>query len=116
MRIDSSSFQAALKANEKRTLFAIESYGMAAGNKMLADAKKNAPWTNRTHSARNTMSTESAWHGGRYRITLSGGVRYAVYLELVKFRHRGKLSILWPTVNKMGPAIVEAWANRIKGG
>lgn len=115
MRIDASSFKAALKSNERRTLYAIEAYGQAAGNKMLGYAKRKAPWTDRTHSARNTMSASSGWTGGRYRVTLSGGVRYAVYLELVNFRHKGRLSILWPTVRALGPEIISAWANRIKG-
>ena len=114
-RLDGSSFLRALKSNEQRTLYAIEAYGKAAGNKMLAYAKHNAPWTDRTHSARNTLSVSSAWYGGRYRITLHGGVRYAVYLELVQFRYKGRLSILWPTVAKLGPEIVRAWAERIRG-
>lgn len=115
MRTDTSAFRQALGAREKRALFAIQSYGQAAGNKMLAHAKRNKPWTDRTHSAKNTMRTTTGWEGARYRVSLHGGVRYAVFLELKTFRHKGRLAILWPTVEKLGPEIIRAWAIRIKG-
>ena len=44
-------------------------------------------------------------------------MRYGVYLENVKFRHKGRLAILYPTVKKMAPEIIQGWARVIsKGG
>lgn len=114
MRTDISGFARALEAREKRTMYAIEAYGQTAGNKLVAYAKRNKPWTDRTHTAKNTMRQTTGWQDGRYRITLHGGVYYAVYLELKTFKHKGRLAILWPTVNKLGPEIVRAWAERIR--
>ena len=114
MRVDNAGFVKAITQQEKRTLFAIEAYGKAAGNKLVAHAKKNALWTDRTHIARNTQQASSAWHGGRYRISLYGGVYYMVFLELKKFKHKGSLAIIFPTVKQLSPQNISAWAQRIR--
>ena len=115
LRFDTSNFNSRLSAIEQRQLFAIETYGKASGNKMVAYAKKGHPWTNRTYFAERTITTSCGWQGHRFQIRLHGGMSYDIYLEFKRFKHKGRLSIWFPTVRKFTPEILIAWADRMKG-
>ena len=114
MRILQNSIETMLPHIRDRQLYAVQTYGQAAGDKMTAYAKKNAPWTDRTHTARNTISSSVTLLKNRVRVNLESGVRYGVCLEYAKFAHRGRLSVWWPTVEKLAPDIVRAWAERVR--
>jgi hypothetical protein len=115
LRFDYSDFNRKLSLIEQRQLFAIETYGKVAGNKMVAYAKRSHPWTNRTYMAQNTITTSQGWNGHLYQIRLHGNMYYDVYLEFKVFRHKGRLSIWFPTVRKFTPEVIQAWADRMKG-
>lgn len=99
---------------QQRQLYAIQAYGKVAGNKMVRYAKANRPWQDRTHMAKNAIATSTSWHSGRLRVNLHSGMHYGIYLEFKRFKHKGRLSIWFPTVRKLSPEILAAWANRIK--
>ena len=140
MRIttDISGAERALTQIEQRTLFAVESYGKAAGGKMVAYARRNRPWKDRSRAARDSISYQVLRENGQAVAGLTGGKNksfvtrpiavkgiivgltagpyYSLYLETLIFRHAGRLSIWWPTVHAMQPEILRAWADRVKGG
>lgn len=133
--VDTSGAERALTQIEQRTLFAVESYGKAAGTKMVAYARRNRPWRDRSRAARDSIGYQvlrgngqvaSGVAGGRIMtrqiavqgilVGLTAGPYYSLYLETLTFRHAGRLAIWWPTVQAMQPEILRAWADRVKGG
>lgn len=116
LRFDAKQVLKRFSEIEQRQLFAIETYGKAAGNKMVADAKRHHPWTNRTAMAQNTIASHTKWHGAKLRVNLTSGVHYGVHLEFKRFKHKGRLSIFFPTVKKFEPEVLKAWAERTKRG
>jgi len=115
LRFDYSDFQRKLTAIQQRQLFAAEAYGKTVGNKMVAYAKRNHPWTNRTYTAEREITTSTRWQGRILQIRLHGNVHYHLYLEFKRFRHKGRLSIFFPTVRKIAPEAIQGWAERMKG-
>lgn len=79
---------------------------------MVRYAQRNYPWArNRTHAARDTISAEAEWpNRNQLRLSLRSGVNYGIYLEFVKFKHKGRLSIWWPTILRHKEEILAAWA------
>lgn len=68
--------------------------------------KANAPWTDRTGAARQTLHTEvEQLAQDMVQITLDHGVEYGVYLELA---HAGVWGIIGPAIDVWGPVI---WAD-----
>lgn len=116
LRVDPGNFLRGMSQVQQRQLFAIETYGKAVGNKMIAHVKKSHPWHNRTYSAERTATSSAEWHGNVMRIALSSGVSYGVYLEFKRFKHVGNLAIYFPTVRKFAPEALAGWAERMKGG
>lgn len=116
IRTDASGSLARLTEIQKHTLFTCMTYGRAAANKMVKEAKLKALWKDRTHLARNTLNGGASWHGRRVRVELAHGMHYGVYLEKVRFRHKGNLAIVFPTVQRMAPEIIEGWAKVVKKG
>lgn len=115
MRIDISDFIRKTTLIERRHHFALESYSRAAGNKMEAYAKKNYRWNPyRTHRARDGINSSVDWvNPTRLKLSLRSAADYGIYLEFVNFRHKGRLSIWWPTVQRFKPEILQGWANAI---
>lgn len=60
------------------------------------EAKRKAPWTDRTGNARNSITGSGPMtNGGAIVAGLSIGVFYGKYLEL---SNQGKYRVLWPTL------------------
>ena len=116
LRFDPAAHIRQLTQLHNRQMYALETYGKAAGGRMVRYAKANRPWADRSHMARNTISSSTAWMAGRLRISLHGGMSYDIYLEFVRFRRKGRLAIWFPTVRKLSPEIISAWADRMKEG
>ena len=61
-----------------------------------AYAKENAPWTDRTANARQSLwTTVEALSQDTVALYLSHGVEYGVHLES---RYAGRYAIIWPTI------------------
>ena len=118
IRVETLNHLRRLTTVQEKTLRACLTYGTTAANKMVRTAKLTRPWTDRTHMAKNALNGgASEIASGRVRVELAHGMRYGVYLENVKFRHQGRLAILYPTVKKMSPEVIQGWARVIsKGG
>lgn len=117
IRMDVNQVLRQMTQLEQRTLSACVAYGQAAANKMVKTAKQTRPWTDRTHLAKNSLNGGAGKVGaGRVRIELAHGVHYGVYLELKRFRHKGTLAIVFPTVEKMAPEIIRGWSGVVRKG
>lgn len=49
-------------------------------------------------------------------LELAHGVHYGTYLELKRFRHKGNLAVVYPTVKRMAPEIIQGWAQTVRKG
>lgn len=77
---------------------AIDGAFSSAAQALEADAKLNAPWTDRTGNARRTLTGESRCVPmGMKRLSVIGKMQYSPKLELF---YDGRYSILFPTVLK----------------
>lgn len=90
---------------------ALELYADTAAKKMEGDAKDNAPWTDRTSNARNTIQGSRGWENDKLIIALSGNVNYFYYLEMC---HEKKWAILKPTVDKWAPKVLSGYQKLVK--
>lgn len=73
-------------------------------SKMLGEAKRNAPWTDRTGKARQSLGTNVKKEGmTKYVISLSHGVDYGLWLELCRDK---RYAIILPTLESYGPRVI----------
>jgi hypothetical protein len=80
---------------------------------MLANARDNAPWADRTGAAREGLEVEVAKEGGEIVITLGHTVDYGIWLELIQ---SGRFAIIMPTIEKYASEIHHAVAEGIFSG
>ena len=99
------------KEVEKKVKAAIGLYADTAAKRMEGEAKINAPWTDRTGNARNSIRGDFDWQGSKAVITLSGNMDYSVWLELA---HGKKYAILKPTIDKNTPEILRGYQRLVK--
>ena len=104
-RIDISGFIRGAAEAKQKTAFAIETYGRSAAQKLEAEAKRSAPWHDRTSNARQTISNIADWNADKFRVSVAGNMSYSPMLE---FRWSKKYATLWPTVERMTPEILQA--------
>ncbi len=90
---------------------AIGLYADTAAKKMESDAKREAPWIDRTGNARNSIQGDFGWEGDKCKIVLSGNMDYSVYLELA---HEKKYAILEPTIQKNAPEVLRGYQRLVK--
>jgi len=65
--------------------------------------KENAPWTDRTGNARQTLHTEiEDVVNQAVALILAHGVHYGVFLEL---KNAGRYAVVTPALDEFGPAI-----------
>lgn len=86
-------------------------YAHTAAKKMEAEAKKKAPWTDRTANARNSIQGDFGWEGNQCKIVLAGNVDYFIYLELAMEK---KYAILKPTIEQNAPEILKGYQRLVK--
>ena len=89
---------------EVRARMALEVYGDTAGKKLEGEAKRSAPWIDRTGLSRKTIQGGSQWDGNKCIVYISGNTPQFPYLELC---HDKKYAVLQPTINKMSPEILK---------
>lgn len=80
-------------------------YSSTKAKEIEAKMKTNRPWTDRTNTAKATLSARvSQPNKNTIRITLAHGVDYGIWLELANGKN---YAIIAPTVREEGPRIVE---------
>lgn len=110
IRIDKSRFN--LQKAIDRHKVALGIYADAAAKKMEAEAKRDAPWTDRTTHARQSIDGRKGWKGNQLVVRLSGGPDYFVYLELA---YEKRFSILKPTIDRNAPDILRGYQKLVNG-
>lgn len=103
-KIDPSNLLKGLSDLDQRKHKAIDKYADAAGKKLKAEAKRNAPWTDRTGLARQTISSGKEWENDKCNIYVAGNQKYSPYLE---FANEKKYAILYPTLKKLEYEIIQ---------
>lgn len=88
-----------------------ELYGNTVAAKFEGHAKQNAPWTDRTTAARNSIQGKFKWIGDKAVVEISGNVWYFVYLELAMEK---RYAILVPTIQRLGKEAVEGYRSIFK--
>lgn len=134
MRIDATQVLKNLASNgevEKRMKAAVGLYCDSTGKKMGGYAKDNAPWTDRTGNARQSIDGGFKWDGDKCMSYVSGNMDYSPYLELahankngddipvettpsfakLELAKEGKYAILRPTVRKFVPNFISGMNN-----
>jgi len=72
--------------------------------KVVAYAKQNATWTDRTGAARSGLRTITEWvPRKRHAIVLFHSVTYGIWLEV---RFAGRYAIILPTLQVQGPEVM----------
>ena len=110
--VDTSQMCRALGEYQQRALYDMQSQAQTAARNLEAEAKVSAPWSDITGSARGGIRGRADRSGSRITITLSGSVRYMVYLELA---HGKRWAILWPTMQRNADRILQSLASFWRG-
>lgn len=96
---------------KQRSMFAAEKVAQNAAARMEAEAKRDAPWTDRTGNARQTIRGFSGWQGKKLVCGVAGNMEYSPYLELT---NEGKNAVLWPTINRNEQRVLEAYKKVVR--
>jgi len=97
---------------QQKVISGCQHYAKSAGNQMLADAKHNARWTDRTGLSRQTMDMIVVNENGIITIQLRGNTPQFQYLE---YAMEKRFAILNPTVEKWAPQVLRGWAETVSG-
>lgn len=63
-------------------------------------AQQNAPWTDRTGEARDSLTATASYDSGEVTIDLAHGVDYGYWLEVIQ---NGRFAIILPTLELYAP-------------
>lgn len=83
---------------------------MDGAQEVEAYAKANAPWSDRTGSARQGLRADVYEEFGEIVLELSHSVDYGVWLELIQ---NGAYAIIMPTLEVLGPKIIRDAGGRV---
>lgn len=81
-----------------------------AAIEILAYAKENAPWADRTGNARAGLDVEVDSEGGELSLTLFHTVDYGQWLETIQ---GGEFATIMPTLETFAPEVFERAGGRI---
>lgn len=98
--------------NRKKVHYGCVRYAQTAGKKMIADAKRNARWADKTGLSRQTMDAEIADKNNVVEIRLQGHTPQFKYLE---YANEKKYAILVPTRDKFATEVMKGWSEVLKG-
>ncbi|MDO5300844.1 MAG: HK97 gp10 family phage protein [Clostridia bacterium] len=96
---------------KQRSMFSAEKVAQSGAAKLEAEAKRSAPWTDRTGLARQTIRGVSGWQGGKLRCGVTGNMDYSVYLEKAR---EGQNAVLWPTVQRNEQELMEQFRKVVR--
>lgn len=111
MKFDIEDVLNGLLTLDSRATAGMKIYGDTAGKKLEAEAKKSAPWTDRTGLSRKTITGGSEMQGSKCVVYVAGNTAQFPYLELANDK---KYSTLNPAVNKLSPEITRGLRNLLK--
>lgn len=111
-QIDFSQLTSGLSRFENRSEAALSLYVDTAALKLQDYMRDNAPWTDRTGQARQRLTATAQRVDRGYRIALTQGVSYGVFLELA---HEKRFAILQPTILSEGPEVMKGFEGLLWG-
>lgn len=91
-----------MDAYEQKIVRSAEEIAKYFAPQMETHAKANAPWTDRTGNARQSLYGWWDKQGKKVIVFISHGRDYGLWLEI---RNSGRYAILWPTVEEFIPQI-----------
>lgn len=103
MTLDTSDMEKNLKVSEEKFDKAVRMYAETGAVEFQNFAKDNRPWTDRTGHARQTLHGYVGKSAKGYRIYLSHGVFYGIFLELC---HEKRFSIIPRTIQYVGTNVI----------
>lgn len=102
-----------LETMRERLPLGVRMYCETVAKKLEGDAKKKAPWTDRTGQARIRLTAYvTQIQPGICEITLAHGVYYGVFLELA---HEKRFATIMPTINRNQKEIMRGFSVIIGG-
>lgn len=110
-RFDPSEALKKMTEIKQRSMFSAEKVAQSGAAKLEAEAKRSAPWTDRTGLARQTIRGVSGWQGGKLRCGVTGNMDYSVYLEKAR---EGQNAVLWPTVQRNEQELMEQFRKVVR--
>ena len=108
--------RAIAKTGERVKTYALVPYLERQADRLRAQMKRDAPWTDRTGRARRALLAEVEQDDRKVALVLSHGVPYGKYLEL---SNGGRYAIVGPTVMREGYVVMRGMAglmDRAGGG
>lgn len=93
--MDTSGLEKGLEAFMSKSEASIRMYAETAALKLQNHMRDEAPWTDRTGDARKRLTGLVQKVAGGYKIVLSHGVDYGIWLELA---HEKRFAIIQPTI------------------
>ncbi|PRR84745.1 hypothetical protein [Clostridium luticellarii] len=97
--------------NQKKVHDGCVRYAQTSGKMMVADAKQNAKWRDRTGLSRDTMDAGIVDKNNVIEINLRGHTPQFKYLE---YAMEKKYAILNPTRDKFATEVIKGWAEVLK--
>lgn len=95
--------KANMTAYGNQVIQAVEQVATYYAGVMETYAKQNAPWTDRTGNARQSLYAFTERLGNdAVKLYLSHGIEYGLWLEI---RWAGRYAIIWPTIERHLPQI-----------
>lgn len=113
MKWDTSQLEQGIDKLARQTDLSIQAFAETGALKMQSYAQQNAPWTNRSGRARQTLKGSVEKQPEKTVIILSHGVDYGLWLELA---HEKRFAIIPDTLRYVGQQeIMPAFKNLLKG-
>ena len=109
-KLDMSLLEKGLGSFENKSDLAFRMYAETAALKLEGRAKQEASWTDRSAEARRRLKGSIQPMAKGYRVKLSHGVDYGVWLEVANEK---KYAIIEPSINKLSPEIMKGLNNLI---
>lgn len=109
MRVIKNTFKDAAQKQKLKAMLSL--YAETAATDLEAEAKLNAPWTDRTGLARSTIRGGSGWKRLHLFIALGGNTHYFDFLELGRQK---KYAILVPTIEKNAQQLINGYRKLFK--
>jgi len=101
-RFDASDLQGGIEKLANRAEMEVRMYADTGKQKLEDQARKDAPWTDRTGDARKRLNSYTEPRPNAVRIYLAHGVDYGVWLELAMQK---RYAIIAPTISHMSQEI-----------
>lgn len=110
-KLDAEGLLSGLMEFENKGEAAIWAYAETAALQLQNYAKEHRPWTDRTGHARQRLTCDVTKQSSIYKLTLSHGVDYGIWLELANEK---RFAIIQPTILANSNDIMSGFENLLE--